>query len=318
MIQFIQRTRIILLFSLFAVFIVGCSSSAQLSSTHTELPSATETNIPPTNTPLPILPTETHTQVPPTQTPTETESPTPTLTPSETATPTEVPLVAVIYASSVCRHGPGTAYTIHTYFSENSTAFVQGQTEAGSWLLVEPADLEETCWIFKDIVDLEKEISMVPVLTPPPFPTPAPVPTKTEEELALGPKYFLIIPANGGPFACGDGLAYFYSYQKSHSREEDITIALNALFSVRAEYVGNYYNPVYQSSLRVKDVDFDNGRPTIRLGGTFVKPKNKCEAERMHLVVWETASQFSSVTSRPIIYVGNVLLGDMLQAVQDK
>ena len=50
----------------------------------------------------------------------------------------------------------------------------------------------------------------------------------------------------------------------------------------------------------------------------FVKPKNKCEAERMHLVVWETASQFSSVTSRPIIYVGNVLLGDMLQAVQDK
>lgn len=318
MIRFFLRTQIIFIILLIAIFTVGCNSSASSTPTQTKLPPVTVADILPTNTPSPILPTETYTLIPPTQAPTETQSPTPSFTPTETATPTEVPPVAFIYASSVCRHGPGTAFTIHTHFLEDSSALVRGKLEDGAWLLVEPEDIGETCWIFEDIVDLDKEIAMVPVLTPPPFPTPAPVPTKTEEELARGPKYFLIIPDNGGPFACGDGLAYFYSYQKTHTSEEDIEVALNALFSVGTEYVGNYYNPIHQSSLRVKDVDFDNGRPTIRLGGTFVKPKNKCEAERIHLVVWKTASQFSSVTSRPIIFVNNALLGDLLQAIQDK
>jgi len=314
----VDRIRISLVISLFALLVVGCSSSAQLSPTYTESPPDTVTLVLPTITHTPIPPTETSTLVPSSKTPTTTPSPTPTLTPSRTVTPTEVPPEAVIYASTVCRHGPGTAFTVHTHFLENSSALVRGQLEDGTWLLVEPAGIGETCWVFKEIVDLDKEISMVAILTPPPFPTPAPVPTKTEEDLARGPKYFLIIPDNGGPFACGDGLAYFYSYQKSHTPEEDIKVALNALFSVRQEYVGNYYNPVYQSSLRVKDVEFNNGRPTIRLGGTFVKPKSKCEAERIHLQVWKTASQFSSVTSRPIIFVGNALLGDLLQAIQDK
>ena len=195
-------------------------------------------------------------------------------------------------------------------------AFVRGRLEDDSWFLIELQETGETCWIFNEIVDLDKEIAMVPVMTPPPFPTPAPVPTKTEEEIALGPKYFLIIPENGGPFACGDGLAYFYSYQKSKGVEEDITVALNALFSVRVEYVNQYYNPVYQSSLRVKDVEMNNGRPTIYLGGNFVKPKTKCDAERIHLQVWETASQFPEVRTRPIIWVNNVLLGDLLEGIQ--
>ncbi len=311
--RLLHRTRIFLIISLFMMLAIGCGTSAPLNPTVTELPIATTTDFPPTTTNTLIPPTETSTPVP-----TETPSPTPSLTPSGTASPTEVPPMAVIYASSVCRHGPGVAFTVHTYFSENSSAFVLGQIEDGSWLLVEPADLGEFCWIFTEIVNLDREISRVPVQTPPPFPTPAPVPTKTEEELALGPKFFLLIPDNGGPFACGDGLAYFYSYQKTHSSEEDIEVALNALFSVKTKFVGAYYNPIYQSSLRVKDVEFENGRPTIRLGGNFVKPKTKCEAERIRLIVWKTASQFSSVTSRPIIYVGDALLGDLLQAVQDK
>lgn len=315
--RFIHRIRIILVISLFAILTLGCNSSTQWPQTYTEIPPDIVTGVPPTITPSPIPPTETYTLIPPTETPTVTLSPTPSVTPSGTAIPTEVPPVAVIYASSVCRHGPGTAFTIHTYFSENSSAFVRGQLEDGSWLLVELSDISETCWIFNEIVDLDKDVTMVQVLTPPPFPTPAPVPTKTEEELAKGPKYFLIIPDNGGPFACGDGLVYFYSYQKSHSTEEDVKVALNALFSVKTEYVGQYYNPVYQSSLRVKDVDIENGHATIWLGGNFVKPKTKCEAERIHLQVWETARQFSSIKSRPIIWVNNALLGDLLEAIQD-
>ena len=129
-------------------------------------------------------------------------------------------------------------------------------------------------------------------------------------------KYFLIIPDNGGPFACGDGLAYFYSGKKGKGVEDDITVALDALFSLKTEYVGNYYNPVYKSSLKVKDVDVDGGRATIWLGGNFVKPKSECEAKRIHLQVWETASQFAEINHRPVIWVNNVLLGDLLEAIQ--
>jgi len=226
--------------------------------------------------------------------------------------------MATIYSYSVCRYGPGTAYTIHTYFEADSTAMVRGRLEDDSWLLVELPESGETCWIFNEIVDLDKSIAMMPVVTPPPKPTPAPMPTKTDEEKALGVKYFLIIPDNGGPFACGDGLAYFYSGKKGNGVEDEITVALNALFAVKSQYVGNYYNPIYQSSLRVKDVELDDtGHVTIWLGGNFVKPKNECEAQRMHLVVWETARQFPEVKHRPEIWVNNVLLGDLLRAIQD-
>jgi len=224
--------------------------------------------------------------------------------------------MASLYAFTVCRSGPGTAYDVLHYFEEDGTALVRGRLENDSWYLIEFPESGETCWIFNEIVDLDKEVALMPVMTPPPFPTPAPVPTKSEEELALGPKYFLIIPDNGGPFACGDGLAYFYSYQKSKGVEDDITVALNALFSVKSEYVNQYYNPVYQSSLRVRDVVVENGNATIYLGGAFVKPKSKCEADRIHLQVWQTASQFPEVTKRPVIWVNNVLLGDLLEAIQ--
>jgi hypothetical protein len=299
-----------------AGLITGCQSAAPPAPTATEPPTATYTALPPTETPVP--PTATFTEVPDTATPTVTLSPTPTLEPTETATSTEEPPLATIYAYSVCRHGPGTVYTIHTYFKEDSTALVRGRLEDDSWLLVELPEAGETCWIFNEIVDLSKTIAMMPVATPPPKPTPAPVPTKTDEQKALGEKYFLIIPDNGGPFACGDGLAYFYSGKKGKGAEEEITVALNALFAVKSQYVGNYYNPIYQSSLRVKDVEVGpNGNVTIWLGGNFVKPKNECEAKRMHLVVWETARQFPEVKKRPVIWVNNVLLGDLLRAIQD-
>jgi len=60
----------------------------------------------------------------------------------------------------------------------------------------------------------------------------------------------------------------------------------------------------------------EDGRATIWLSGKFVKPKDKCEAERIHLQVWRTASQFAEVTHRPVIYVNNALLGDLLEDIQ--
>lgn len=300
-----------------ALFLAGCQSATEPASTATQNPTITHTVLPPTETPIPS--TATASPIPPTETTTATLSPTPTQVPSETATPTEEAPLATIYSYSVCRFGPGTAFTIHTYFEEDSSAIVRGRLEDDSWLLVELPESGETCWIFNEIIDLNKDIAMMPVLTPPPLPTPAPVPTQTDEEKAKGVKYFLIIPDNGGPFACGDGLVYFYSGKKGKDVEDDITVALNALFSVKTEYVGDYYNPVYQSNLRVKDVEVDAaGHVTVWLGGNFAKPKTECEAKRIHLQVWETASQFGEVKYRPVIWVGDALLGDLLRAIQDK
>ena len=294
----------------------GCSASPQATPSDTAAPTATATAVPASETPAPTL-TATFTPPPPTATQTETLTPSPTLTPSETSTPTEEPVSVNVYSYTVCRYGPGTAFEIHTYFEADGTAWVRGRLENDSWYLIELPDSGETCWIFNQVVTLGQSVAMLPILTPPPLPTPAPRPTQTNEEKALGVKYYLIIPDNGGPFACGDGLAYFYSGKKGNGIEDDITVALNALFSVKTEYVGSYYNPVYKSNLRVKDVTMTNGRPTIRLGGTFVKPRSECEALRIHLQVWETASQFNEVTARPIIWVNNVLLGDLLEAIQE-
>jgi hypothetical protein len=256
--------------------------------------------------------------MPPTQTntdtPTITDAPT-NLPPSLTAT--EVPPLASLYGYTVCRHGPGTVYTVHTSFKEDGIGIVRGRLEDDSWYLIELPESGETCWIFHEIIELENNADdSMPVMTPPPKPTPAPAPTQSEEEKKLGEKYYLIIPDNGGPFACGDGLAYFYTGKKGKSIEEEIKIALNGLFSVKSEYVGNYYNPVYRSSLRVKDVDFENGRVTVWLSGTFVKAKSECEAKRIHLQIWETARRFSDVKHRPIIYLNKTLLGDLLEDVK--
>jgi hypothetical protein len=299
---------------LLMIGISGCAGSSQNSPTETLLPSSTPTLVPPSETPVPF--TATFTAPPPTDTPTATLTPTPTLPPSDTPTPTEEPVSVELYAYTVCRYGPGTAFEIHTYFEEDGTAWVRGRLEDDSWYLIELPESGETCWIFNSVVTLQQSVAMMPILTPPPIPTPAPRPTQSEEEKALGVKYFLIIPDNGGPFACGDGLAYFYSGKKGNGIEDDITVALNALFAVDSEYVGSYYNPLFRSSLKVKDVKVNSGHATIWLGGNFVKPKSECEAQRIHLQVWETASQFAEITNRPVIWVNNVLLGDLLEAIQ--
>ncbi len=310
-----------LLIILAAFLAFGCSSSPKSTQSSTVEPvltaTASVTAVTPTLTSSPVLPTKSATTR--AQIPTDTIVPTRTITPTDippSPTPTETPPVAILFRSTVCRYGPGRAYPVHTSFKEDGFANVRGRLDDDSWYLIELPESGETCWIFNEIVELDKTAALMPVVTPPPKPTPAPVPTQSEVEKKLGVKYFLIIPDNGGPFACGDGMAYFYSGKKGKGIEDDITVALNALFSVKVEYVGNYYNPIYKSSLNVKDVDVENGHATIWLGGNFVKPLSVCEAKRIHLQVWETARQFSEIKRRPIIWVNNALLGDLLEHVQ--
>jgi hypothetical protein len=88
-----------------------------------------------------------------TQTPTPydtpSETPTPTLTPSPTATLTptpDVPQGIVNVAQAFCRYGPGTAYLFSHQLNENDHVVIDGRTFSGTWLWVQPDNLDRHCW----------------------------------------------------------------------------------------------------------------------------------------------------------------------------
>jgi hypothetical protein len=127
-------------------------------------------------------------------------------------------------------------------------------------------------------------------------------------------KYF-VLPDTGGPFACGDSLfATGTGNVRSGDLEKDITTALNSLFSTGVKYIGDLYNPLYQSNLRVSKLEIikGSGDVTAYLTGNFVKPKNDCDKARYRAQVWQTVLQFPEV-SRFHAWVNNrSKLGDLL------
>jgi hypothetical protein len=125
---------------------------------------------------------------------------------------------------------------------------------------------------------------------------------------------YLVHLGTGGSHGCGDSLVPVSTGQlKTGNLEEDVKIALNSLFSTGTKYVGNLYNPLYQSKLRVGKVEFkkSSGEVTIQLSGGFTKPKEDCDKLLFRAQVWDTVRQFPEVW-RAYIGVNNYLLGDLL------
>ena len=108
-------------------------------------------------------------------------------------------------------------------------------------------------------------------------------------------------------------------YNKSENVEKDIATALNTLFA-SGQNVGAYHNATYPSSFKVSDVDFkkSEGRATITLSGSYVKPSDYCEGLRYRAQVWATARQFPEVHRVTIFLRDGKLLGDLLYAVTSK
>jgi hypothetical protein len=211
--------------------------------------------------------------------------------------------------------GPGLIYDVRAYLSEGVVPVLLGKSVDQTWWNVEEPEFKANCWVSTEHVSLQGDLDMLPVFTP--EPTPTQVPTETPEE--KGMKVFLINENTGGPFGCGDGLVYFYTGKmRSDSVERDISAAMNALFKLKTKYVGDYYNPVYNAHLHVKQVDVieQSGKVFIYLGGSIPKPPDECEARRIHDQVWETARQISGYQSITI-RVGTKLLGDLI-AVGDR
>jgi len=149
-------------------------------------------------------------------------------------------------------------------------------------------------------------------------PTATPTATATAVPQAAAPANvlvkYLVHQGTGGSTGCGDSLVPVSTgFLPTGDIKEDVKIALNSLFSTGSKYVGNLYNPLYQSNLRVGKVEFrkSTGELTIYLNGRFTKPKDECDKKLYRAQVWDTARQFPEVW-RAYIWIGDLLLGDLL------
>jgi len=161
---------IMLLLIALATIISGCHLPA-ISLFATATPTATSTFTPtltPTYTLTPSLtPTATSTF---TATPTETATITPSLTSSPTITPTptpEVPQGIVQVARGFCRYGPGKAYLYSDEINQGDVVAIDGRNQFGTWLWVQPADLERHCWSAASLFEIQGDLDTVPVVDVP-------------------------------------------------------------------------------------------------------------------------------------------------------
>jgi hypothetical protein len=155
--------------------------------------------------------------------------------------------------------------------------------------------------------------------TPTNEPTPTNTATATTAPQAVASSNvlvkYLVHPGTGGSTGCGDSLVPVSTgFLPTGDIKEDVKIALNSLFSTGTKYVGNLYNPLYQSNLRVGKVDFkkSTGELTIYLNGGFKKPKDDCDKKLYRAQVWDTARQFPEVWRAYIWVNDKYLLGDLL------
>lgn len=234
----------------------------------------------------------------------------PTSTSTLTLTPTDKPAIFSLNQDSVCYQGPGYIYDVKTYLSAGESVMAVGKVEDESWTLVDLSDRDENCWLTTERLTSNLDEYDLNIVSPPPTPT---------EKVSVTPELhgmrtYLFVLNTGGPFGCGDSLVYYYSGIKTTGDlEKDVAAILRFLLKQKQEYIGNNYNPLYKSNLNIKNVmiDYSSKRANIRLGGTFIKPSNACESERIRTQIWNTILQFDEIDSAQI-WVNNKLLGDLL------
>ncbi len=125
---------------------------------------------------------------------------------------------------------------------------------------------------------------------------------------------YLVHQGTGGPVGCGDSLVPVSVGQiRTGDVNEDVKLAINSLFSTGTKYVGDLFNPLFQSKLRATDVKLkkSSGNVTIHLTGSFTKPKDDCDKLLYRAQVWSTVRQFPEVKNATI-WLNKYLLGDLL------
>lgn len=139
--------------------------SSAFSSSPTPPPSLTMTTSPTVT--ATFTPTKTPTS---TTTPTSTSTATSSLTPTETQTPTitpsptlEVPSITALM-QAFCRYGPGKAYLYSHGLHAGDIGRVDGRNYSGTWLWIQPENLDRHCWAAASVVDVTGDMSTVNVV----------------------------------------------------------------------------------------------------------------------------------------------------------
>jgi uncharacterized protein YraI len=73
--------------------------------------------------------------------------------------------VAIALMQANCRYGPGTAYLYSHGLYEGDQARVDGRNATGTWLWLQPENLERHCWAAASVVAMTGDLSPVPVVT---------------------------------------------------------------------------------------------------------------------------------------------------------
>lgn len=124
---------------------------------------------------------------------------------------------------------------------------------------------------------------------------------------------YLIRQQTNGPI-CGDSaIAVGSGIKRSGDIARDVEAALHQLLSLDGVKIGDLYNPLGASDLKVTDVFFgdDSGLITVQIRGTYRQPKDPCDNTRVRAQVWSTVKQFEEITATNI-YLNGVPFGDKL------
>ena len=133
--------------------LAAINPSPEIRSTHTASPTLTST---PTPSPTPTAS--------PSPTPTATLTPTATAIPSITPSPTPDVPVAAALMRAFCRYGPGKAYLYSHELKAGDIAVIDGRNASGTWLWVQPGNLERHCWVSASVVETRGDLSTVNIV----------------------------------------------------------------------------------------------------------------------------------------------------------
>lgn len=102
------------------------------------------------------------------------------VTPTSTPEPDSVPPTATGIRNAACREGGETAYPEVDFLLQDQTAPIVGISEDGNYYLITGPTWGIDCWVWKDLVETEGDLSILPVVPYPPLPTPTftPVPAR--------------------------------------------------------------------------------------------------------------------------------------------
>lgn len=148
-----------------------------------------------------------------------------------------------------------------------------------------------------------------PTTTPEPTDTPIPISAQSS-----GISIYLVHLLGDGTDPCQANLVPVSTgLVATGDVKQDVKTAVNALFSLGVKYSGVLFNPLFQSNLRVSDLEYkkSDNDITVYLTGSFAKPKTDCEKKLYRNQVWDTIRQFPEV-KRAHVWVGNLKLGDLL------